>query len=499
MRFLSAVFLSLVVALSTFAQNVTVIPPAGQQASVEFKNSAATVVQSKITSTDSAGDVPNAFKLWHSSNGPMLFSTNGVERMRILGDGKIAVNSTDSVGSPATRFGVLETSPTGVGLASVLWLNWNNTDPNAASRAFLANAYNTSATENQGILIGNNAASWSRSGTLRQAIANEVSAGVCCAAPNSNPKVTTAIGTYVSIYGGPNVVTDGFGLYVYDIAATNGYGVFQVGPDDRNYFGGTVGIGVTNPTAALHIRNSLPLRIETTTGGVAEFRDNAAYPGSVMLDMALNGTISVSNLQIGALTQPVINSTGTALYLNKDSHTDVVVGAAADATRLRVEGTGVSTFGGAVTVAGDLTVNGNLAAKYQDLAEWVPSVDALTPGTVVVLDRQHVNHVVASTRSYDTSVAGVVSAQPGIALGVAGASKVLIATTGRVRVHVDASAGPIAIGDLLVTGGKPGVAMKSVPMEIQGVAIHRPGTVVGKALEPLDRGEGEILVLLSLQ
>jgi hypothetical protein len=36
-------------------------------------------------------------------------------------------------------------------------------------------------------------------------------------------------------------------------------------------------------------------------------------------------------------------------------------------------------------------------------------------------------------------------------------------------------------------------------VEVAGVKMHRPGTVIGKALEPLERGEGEILVLLSLQ
>jgi hypothetical protein len=29
--------------------------------------------------------------------------------------------------------------------------------------------------------------------------------------------------------------------------------------------------------------------------------------------------------------------------------------------------------------------------------------------------------------------------------------------------------------------------------------MHRPGTLVGKALEPLTEGQGEILVLLTLQ
>ena len=44
-----------------------------------------------------------------------------------------------------------------------------------------------------------------------------------------------------------------------------------------------------------------------------------------------------------------------------------------------------------------------------------------------------------------------------------------------------------------------GMAMKSEPVDIAGIKMHRPGTLIGKALEPLKSGEGEILVLLSLQ
>jgi hypothetical protein len=70
--------------------------------------------------------------------------------------------------------------------------------------------------------------------------------------------------------------------------------------------------------------------------------------------------------------------------------------------------------------------------------------------------------------------------------------KVLVATTGRVRMKVDATSGPIRIGDLLVTGEKEGFAMKSQPINVGGAQIHRPGTLIGKALEPLEGGTGEI-------
>jgi hypothetical protein len=156
------------------------------------------------------------------------------------------------------------------------------------------------------------------------------------------------------------------------------------------------------------------------------------------------------------------------------------------------------TMSGGLDVSGTIT-GGNIQAKYQDVAEWVPSTQKLSAGTVVVLDPERANQVVSSTEAYDTRVAGVVSAQPGIALGQGGEGKVLVATTGRVRVRVDATRSPVRIGDLLVTGDVPGVAMKSEPVIVGGRRMHAPGTIIGKALEPLEKGVGEILVLLSLQ
>ena len=50
-----------------------------------------------------------------------------------------------------------------------------------------------------------------------------------------------------------------------------------------------------------------------------------------------------------------------------------------------------------------------------------------------------------------------------------------------------------------MTSDLPGVAMKSIAIVLGDVSIHRPGTLIGKALEPLPYGTGEILVLLSLQ
>ena len=162
-------------------------------------------------------------------------------------------------------------------------------------------------------------------------------------------------------------------------------------------------------------------------------------------------------------------------------------------------GIGTSAPGFKLDVAGTIRATQVMGAVYQDFAEWVPATTKMQPGTVVVLDPTGTNQVMPSTHAYDTTVAGVVSAKPGIILGEASDKKEQIATTGRVRVFVDATNAPIRVGDLLVTSDKAGVAMRSEPIDINGHKIHQPGTIIGKALEPLSDGHGEILVLLSLQ
>ena len=58
---------------------------------------------------------------------------------------------------------------------------------------------------------------------------------------------------------------------------------------------------------------------------------------------------------------------------------------------------------------------------------------------------------------------------------------------------MDASCTPIEEGDLLTTSPTPGYAMKALD------PLKAFGTVIGKALRPLEKGQGLIPILIALQ
>jgi hypothetical protein len=243
---------------------------------------------------------------------------------------------------------------------------------------------------------------------------------------------------------------------------------------------GNVGIGTSSPLTKLEVVGEI-----LATGGVASqaFRDRTSSRGWVWY-----GTGDVArfwNSEFGDMIG--ITASGS-----------VGIGTTTPSSKLHVVGNLTLTGTGNITASGTITA-GNVVAKYQDIAEWVSARYTIPAGTVVVLDAEKSNQIVASQHAYDTRVAGVVSDSPGVILGESGQGKVMVATTGRVRVKVDATRAPIRIGDILVTSDGEGVAMRSEPIDVGGVKLHRPGTIFGKALEPLDKGIGQILVLLSLQ
>jgi len=261
-------------------------------------------------------------------------------------------------------------------------------------------------------------------------------------------------------------------------------GALLVGGPGGSYGAHRVIIGASSGDYGMIGFNTMP-----TPQGPTVYEPATGADYASMIRFYAGGVQFRTTAQMPTAGQPI--SFVEAMMIHRDGKVGIGLGGATPQATLDVAGS--------IRASGSITGATVMGAIFQDLAEWVPAANDLAPGTVVVLSTARNNEVTASTKSYDTRVAGVVSAQPGVLLGVSGESKEMIATTGRVRVLVDATKAPIEIGDLLVTSESAGRAMKSAPVSIGGIEVHRPGTIVGKALEPLRGGSGEILVLLSLQ
>jgi hypothetical protein len=120
---------------------------------------------------------------------------------------------------------------------------------------------------------------------------------------------------------------------------------------------------------------------------------------------------------------------------------------------------------------------------------------------VVAIDPENPGQLTLTRQAYDRKVAGIISGADGLRPGLVMKAQghlhadgdYPVALTGRVFAWCDAANDPIQPGDLLTTSETLGHAMK--------VTDHAraQGAIIGKAMTPLESGQGLVLVLVSLQ
>jgi hypothetical protein len=156
----------------------------------------------------------------------------------------------------------------------------------------------------------------------------------------------------------------------------------------------------------------------------------------------------------------------------------------------RVDDTGKGFFDGGTQTGG---------ADFAESVAIATSASRYGPGDLLALDTKVDRQLTLATEPYSTLVAGIYSTKPGVLAtphkldAPASVVEIPLAIVGIVPCKVSAENGPIQRGDLLVTSSTPGYAMRGTDRS------RMLGAVVGKAMEPLEKGTGVIQVLVTLQ
>jgi len=271
----------------------------------------------------------------------------------------------------------------------------------------------------------------------------------------------------------------GSGTGVYG-QCDNGYGGYFIGA--KNYFGGNVGIGTTNPRTDLEVLGTTGLRV--TTGQHSNvFGDfKHAYSGGLIINANAGGGWADMSLQTDGTTRMFIESGGNV---------------------------GIGTTGNPperLTVRGNILVQSvSTGASVAEIGEGLDYAEGfnvtedadIQAGTVLVIDSDNPGKLKVSRSAYDSKVAGIVAGAKGLGSGVRlgiGQFDYDVALAGRVYCNVDATEIAVQAGDLLTTSVTPGHAMKATDYD------QARGAILGKAMQKLEQGQkGQILVLVTLQ
>jgi hypothetical protein len=282
------------------------------------------------------------------------------------------------------------------------------------------------------------------------------------------------------------------------VTAQNQLGLIVQGPNSG------VGAGLQlQSTGAGGIGWELLATGATSAQGAGKFNIRDLGTGSDNLTITSDGNVGIGT------TTPNEKLTVNGRVSVTTSGTDTGYGVeviSGDAGLHAVGFTGnAALFDGSVVVNGNHQVNGTVSVTVDiiltnaDCAEEFDVAEAaeVEPGTVMVLDRD--GALQPSQQAYDKKVAGVISGagdyKPGLILDKKESSegRMPVALVGKVYCKVDADYAPIEMGDLLTTSPTLGHAMKADD------PFKAFGAVIGKALRPLEAGQGLIPILVALQ
>ncbi len=298
---------------------------------------------------------------------------------------------------------------------------------------------------------------------------------------------------------------DGKGVYALSENGDALYAVTDASDEHAGYFNTNVGVGLDG--AALYARS-----FNSSNQGIALWAHNDH-------DTSTDATAVFSNDGSGPLLKGFgsnggedefrFNNDGT-LFLYNGDHTltvklDPSESGSIDGSQITLyDSDGNST----IEIDGDYNGDGRITTEElqvtggSDLSEQfdIYSSGRIEPGMIVSIDPENPGKLRVSEEAYDKKVAGIVSGAGGIKTGMMMGQRgseadgaLPVALTGRVYCRVDTANGVITPGDLLTSSARPGYAMKVSNYQAA------QGAIIGKAMTALNKGDGLVLVLVTLQ
>ncbi|EFK10437.1 conserved hypothetical protein [delta proteobacterium NaphS2] len=325
---------------------------------------------------------------------------------------------------------------------------------------------------------------------------------------------TTGTGVYGLSLGGENSYgvygknTNGVGVYGTSVhkdgvvgKSETGYGVYGYTKSTNSFKAGVNGFSSTS-AIGIYGKSFAGVGVYGETLSVSQHAGFfSSLKGERLAGAVLYTTAaSVHGIAIHAKNDSPNSDDATAVFSN-DGSGALIKGFGGDGGEhdFIVENSGrIWNEGGVSTTILEIRGGADISERF-DVNKGAEKLDPL-PGMVVSIDPGRPGGLMLAQQIYDRKVVGIISGAGGIETGmvlgqtgtIANGSRA-VAISGRVYCLADAENGPIKPGDLLTTSNVPGHAMRVNDYS------RAQGAILGKAMSPLDKGKGLVLVLVTLQ